>query len=46
MECTEMLDKVNSKVNGEIFGCTEGNKVIMKYMYELNAIQLEIAAQA
>ncbi|KAG5610613.1 hypothetical protein H5410_021894 [Solanum commersonii] len=46
LECTYMLDKVNSKIAEQIFECTEGHKAIIKFMYELNAIQLEITALA
>ena len=46
IECMDMLDKVSSNITGEIFGCTEGHKAIMKSMYELDTIQLEITALA
>ncbi|KAG5615125.1 hypothetical protein H5410_014949 [Solanum commersonii] len=42
MECTNLLDKVNSKITEQIFECTEGHKAIMKFLYELDGIQLEI----
>ncbi|KAG5591480.1 hypothetical protein H5410_041994 [Solanum commersonii] len=45
MECTDMLDKVNSKIFEQMFECVERQKIITKLRDAFDAIQLEIAAQ-
>ncbi|KAG5619955.1 hypothetical protein H5410_005173, partial [Solanum commersonii] len=46
MECTNMLEKVNSKIIEQIFECGEEQSNIMKLLDKLDAIQLEITVQA
>ncbi|KAG5614761.1 hypothetical protein H5410_014585 [Solanum commersonii] len=45
MECTDMLDKVNSKITEQIFECAEEHKKFIKLLDKLDAIQLEIQAK-
>ncbi|KAG5574858.1 hypothetical protein H5410_054992 [Solanum commersonii] len=42
MECTDMLDKVNSKIAEQMFECVEEQKIITKLRDALDTIQLEI----
>ncbi|KAG5620135.1 hypothetical protein H5410_005353 [Solanum commersonii] len=45
MECTDMLDKVNSKITKQLFECVEEHKKFMKLLGKLDAIQLKITIQ-
>uniref|UniRef100_M1DH78 Uncharacterized protein n=1 Tax=Solanum tuberosum TaxID=4113 RepID=M1DH78_SOLTU len=42
MECTDMLDKVSSKIAEQMLECVEEQKIITKLRDALGAIQLEI----
>uniref|UniRef100_M1DTG0 Uncharacterized protein n=1 Tax=Solanum tuberosum TaxID=4113 RepID=M1DTG0_SOLTU len=42
MKCTDMLDKVNSKITEQMFECVEEQKIITKLRDAFDAIQLEI----
>ncbi|KAG5606270.1 hypothetical protein H5410_027762 [Solanum commersonii] len=46
MECTDMLDKVNSKIIEQILECGEEKSKIMKLLDHLDASQREITVQA
>ncbi|KAG5581165.1 hypothetical protein H5410_051792, partial [Solanum commersonii] len=46
MECTDMLDKVNSKNTEQLFECTKEHKKLMKLLDELDTIQFEITILA
>ncbi|KAG5609988.1 hypothetical protein H5410_021269 [Solanum commersonii] len=46
MECTNMLDKVNSIITEQTFECVEEHKKTKKFLDELDAIQLEITVLA
>ncbi|KAG5586451.1 hypothetical protein H5410_046885 [Solanum commersonii] len=42
VKCTNMLDKVNSKIAEQMFECVEEQKIVTKLRDALDAIQLEI----